>query len=147
MVPLAALWLPILLSAIIVFVASSIMHMVLPYHSGHDDRVSQRLTGDGEVSGTVVCLLSDHWLFRGVSDGTHRRTRSHVWGGLSCSRHHGVYGLWPRKPEQRYLEGATLVDDHKGSHRRTCLRFADGKDIRLAVAALNKDLPRAHHLR
>jgi hypothetical protein len=29
---LAALWLPILLSAVIVFVASSIMHMVLPYH-------------------------------------------------------------------------------------------------------------------
>lgn len=29
---LGALWLPILLSAVIVFVASSIMHMVLPYH-------------------------------------------------------------------------------------------------------------------
>ena len=34
MTPLSALWLPILLSAIIVFVASSIMHMVLPYHRG-----------------------------------------------------------------------------------------------------------------
>ncbi len=32
MVPLAALWLPIVVSAVIVFVASSIMHMVLPYH-------------------------------------------------------------------------------------------------------------------
>jgi hypothetical protein len=32
MLPLTALWLPILLSALIVFVASSIMHMVLPYH-------------------------------------------------------------------------------------------------------------------
>jgi hypothetical protein len=32
LVPLAALWLPILLSAVIVFVASSIMHMLLPYH-------------------------------------------------------------------------------------------------------------------
>jgi hypothetical protein len=32
MVPLTALWLPILLSAFIVFVASSIMHMLLPYH-------------------------------------------------------------------------------------------------------------------
>jgi hypothetical protein len=29
---LAALWLPILLSAVVVFIASSIMHMVLPYH-------------------------------------------------------------------------------------------------------------------
>jgi hypothetical protein len=32
MVFLAALWLPILLAAVIVFVASAIMHMVLPYH-------------------------------------------------------------------------------------------------------------------
>jgi hypothetical protein len=29
---LAALWLPILLSAVFVFIASSIIHMVLPYH-------------------------------------------------------------------------------------------------------------------
>jgi hypothetical protein len=34
MVPLTALWLPIVLSSIIVFVASSIMHMLLPYHQG-----------------------------------------------------------------------------------------------------------------
>jgi len=32
MVPLASLWLPILVSAVFVFVASSILHMVLPFH-------------------------------------------------------------------------------------------------------------------
>jgi len=32
MVPVIALWLPILLSAVIVFVASFVMHMLLPYH-------------------------------------------------------------------------------------------------------------------
>ena len=32
MVPVMSLWLPILVSAVIVFVASSIIHMVLPYH-------------------------------------------------------------------------------------------------------------------
>jgi hypothetical protein len=32
MVPLTSLWLPILVSAVIVFVASSILHMVLPFH-------------------------------------------------------------------------------------------------------------------
>jgi hypothetical protein len=32
MVLLASLWMPILLSAVVVFVASSIIHMVLPYH-------------------------------------------------------------------------------------------------------------------
>lgn len=35
MVPLSQLWLPIVLSAVIVFVVSSILHMVLPYH--HSD--------------------------------------------------------------------------------------------------------------
>jgi hypothetical protein len=39
MVPLIALWLPILLSAIIVFVASSIMHTVLPYHKSEYHQV------------------------------------------------------------------------------------------------------------
>lgn len=32
MVPVMTLWLPVVLSAVIVFVASSIMHMALPYH-------------------------------------------------------------------------------------------------------------------
>ncbi len=32
MVPILSLWLPILLSAVAVFVVSSIIHMVLPYH-------------------------------------------------------------------------------------------------------------------
>ncbi|HXF95304.1 MAG TPA: hypothetical protein VNI61_04310 [Gemmatimonadales bacterium] len=32
MVPLTSLWLPILVSAVLVFVVSSIIHMVLPYH-------------------------------------------------------------------------------------------------------------------
>jgi len=34
MVPLAALWLPILLAAVLVFFASSVIHMVLPIHKG-----------------------------------------------------------------------------------------------------------------
>ena len=34
MVPVMSLWLPILLSAVFVFVASSIIHMMLPYHKG-----------------------------------------------------------------------------------------------------------------
>ena len=32
MVPVLALWLPILVAAVIVFIASSILHMALPYH-------------------------------------------------------------------------------------------------------------------
>ena len=33
MVSLASLWLPILLSAVFVFVASTLIHMVLKYHA------------------------------------------------------------------------------------------------------------------
>jgi len=39
MVTLQALWLPILLSAVIVFVVSSIIHMVLPWHKGDYPKV------------------------------------------------------------------------------------------------------------
>ena len=35
MAPLSALWLPILLAAVFVFIASSIIHMVLPYHKSN----------------------------------------------------------------------------------------------------------------
>ena len=34
MTALSALWVPILLSAVIVFIASAIIHMVLPWHKG-----------------------------------------------------------------------------------------------------------------
>ena len=53
MVPLSLLWLPIVLSAVIVFVASAIMHMVLPYHHSdyqklpNEDSVLSALRGAG----------------------------------------------------------------------------------------------------
>jgi len=48
---LTVLWLPIVLAAVIVFVASSIMHMVLPYHHGdyekllEEEKVREALRG------------------------------------------------------------------------------------------------------
>jgi nucleoside recognition membrane protein YjiH len=56
-VPLTALWLPILLSAVIVFVASSIMHMLLPYHRSdyrklpNEDQVLDALRSAGVTPG------------------------------------------------------------------------------------------------
>ena len=58
MVPLTALWLPIIVSAVIVFVASSIMHMLLPYH--HSDY--QRLPDEDQL---LVPLRAAH-LKRGL---------------------------------------------------------------------------------
>jgi hypothetical protein len=40
-VPLTALWLPILVSALFVFVASFVIHMVLPYHRGDYRKVQE----------------------------------------------------------------------------------------------------------
>ena len=39
MIPIASLWLPILLSAVGVFVASSIIHMALGYHNKDHDKM------------------------------------------------------------------------------------------------------------
>lgn len=39
MVPVTSLWLPILVSAVLVFIASSIIHMALPYHRSDHGKV------------------------------------------------------------------------------------------------------------
>ena len=57
MIPLTVLWLPILLSAVIVFFASFIMHMVLAYHKSDyrklpdEDRVTDALRSAGVTPG------------------------------------------------------------------------------------------------
>jgi hypothetical protein len=57
MIPLIALWLPILLSAVIVFFASFIMHMVLAYHKSDyrqlpdEERVTEALRNAGVTRG------------------------------------------------------------------------------------------------
>ena len=59
MVPISALWLPILLSAVIVFVASSILHMVLPYHKSdyrklpEEEKVVDALRAAGVTPGSA----------------------------------------------------------------------------------------------
>ena len=66
MVPLTALWLPILLSAIVVFVASSIMHMLLPYHRGDyqqfpdEDKLLAALRAAGLKRGLYVFPFGTH---------------------------------------------------------------------------------------
>jgi hypothetical protein len=63
MIPLTALWLPILLSAVIVFFASFIMHMVLAYHRSHyrklpdEDRVADAMRSAGVTRGPAYFFL------------------------------------------------------------------------------------------
>jgi hypothetical protein len=66
MVPLVALWLPILLSAVIAFIASSIMHTVLPYHRSDyrqlpdEDKLLSVLRGAGMTRGLYIFPFSTH---------------------------------------------------------------------------------------
>ncbi len=60
MVAITALWLPILLSAVIVFIASSIIHMVLTYHRTdygklpNENRVLDALRGENLAPGPYL---------------------------------------------------------------------------------------------
>ena len=66
MTPLADLWLPIVLSAIIVFIASSIMHMLLPYHRSdyrqlpNEDTALSALRAAGLKRGLYVFPFGTH---------------------------------------------------------------------------------------
>ncbi len=66
MTPLSALWLPIVLSAVIVFVASSIMHMLLPYHRGDyqqlpdEDKALSALRAAGLKRGLYIFPFGTH---------------------------------------------------------------------------------------
>jgi hypothetical protein len=62
----SALWLPIVLSAVIVFIASSILHMVLPYHKSDyqklpdEDKVLPVLRAAGLKRGLYVFPFCTH---------------------------------------------------------------------------------------
>ena len=66
MVPLTALWIPIVLAAVIVFVASSIIHMVLPYHRSDyqklsdEDKLMAALRGAGLKRGLYMFPFCSH---------------------------------------------------------------------------------------
>jgi len=66
MVPLSALWLPIVVAAVIVFIASSVMHMLLPYHHSDyrplpdEDKVRAALRGAGLTRGLYIFPFCSH---------------------------------------------------------------------------------------
>jgi hypothetical protein len=66
MISLSALWLPIFLSAVFVFVASSIMHMLLPYHRSDytrlpdEEKVLPVLRAAGLTRGLYIFPFGTH---------------------------------------------------------------------------------------
>ena len=62
---LADLWLPILLSSVFVFVVSSVIHMMVPWHKGDH----AKLAGEAEVLAAIAAdndhgdaRLRGHWI-------------------------------------------------------------------------------------
>ncbi|HYL85152.1 MAG TPA: hypothetical protein VE263_13025 [Candidatus Angelobacter sp.] len=66
MVALSALWIPIVLAAVIVFIASSIIHMVLPYHKSNyrklpdEDKVMAAMRAAGLTRGLYHFPFTTH---------------------------------------------------------------------------------------
>jgi hypothetical protein len=66
MVSLTALWLPILLAAVVVFIGSSIMHMVLPYHRNNykqlpdEDKLMATLRAANLMRGLYIFPFCTH---------------------------------------------------------------------------------------
>jgi hypothetical protein len=90
MIPLTALWLPILLSAVIVFFASFIMHMLLAYHKSDyrklpdEDRVTDALRNAGVTRGASLSLSL--FFVQGYEFGARgRQTETRTGGFVNCA--------------------------------------------------------------
>jgi len=71
-VPISALWLPIVLSAVIVFVASAILHMVLKYHYSDCKQLPEE---DKVLAALRSAGLTRHGLYM-FPYGTHKEMKS-----------------------------------------------------------------------
>jgi hypothetical protein len=164
--PLSALWLPIVLSAVIVFVASSIMHMLLPYHHGDykqlpdEDKTLSALRTAGLKRGLYVFPHATHQTMKtpaviekynqgpvgmmtvfpsGPPFLLSRAHRPAAHGLLGCVPHRGhrrIPLLRPRSVGERDLEGISLELRSERSSRRSNLRPTDGRNLRLALAKI-----------
>jgi hypothetical protein len=135
MVPLTALWLPILLAAVIVFVASSIMHMLLPYHRSD----YQKLPDEDKLLATLrgASLKRGLYIF---PFGTHKEMKSPAMIEKYNQGPVGMLTVFPSGPPAMpkflamwfvycliigffvaYLTGHTVAP---GAHYRTVFRVA-----------------------
>jgi len=84
MVPLTALWLPILLSAVAVFIASSIVHMVLPLHRGDykrlpdEEKLLEALRSAGVAPGAYMFPCPEDFKDMGSSEMAEKYTKGPV---------------------------------------------------------------------
>lgn len=104
MTPLTSLWLPILLASVLVFAASSVIHMLLPYHRGDfrpvpdEDRVMADLRRAGLAPGEYALphagspkQMQDAAFQEKLKAGPHALLTVLPAGGPSMAR---LLGLW-----------------------------------------------------
>ena len=104
MIPLTALWLPILVSAVVVFFASAIMHMVLAYHKSDyrklpdEDRVTDAIRGAGVTQGPAY-FFPEFSFFQGDEIADRGRKNETRTGGLvNCAAQRAAGNgekIWP----------------------------------------------------
>ena len=80
MVSVMSLWLPIVLSAVLVFVVSSIIHTVLRYHRGDWRALLSRAGPAGGVGVAEVRARAALRRICGIRKGVTARGRSLLWG-------------------------------------------------------------------
>jgi hypothetical protein len=90
MIPLTALWLPILVSAVIIFFASFIMHMVLTYHRSDyrklpdEERVTDALRSAGVTRGPAYFF--PYFSFKEMKIGARdREIETRAGGFVKCA--------------------------------------------------------------
>ena len=137
---LLSLWAPILLSAVAVFIASSLIHMVLGYHK-HD-------YGAIPSEDAVMEALRKFNIPRGDYMVPHPGNPRSGPGRVVPPRvprrgSDGRRELRARPLAAFDLVPAQVVDDRAGEPRRTDLRRPDGRHLRLALAPLRSA---GHHV-
>ena len=130
MAAVVALWLPILLSSVIVFVVSSIIHMLSPWHKSD----YPKLANQDQVMDALRPHRGRH--LRRVRGGACAAGRRPVPIGLQVRWHHRVHRLRGRLVADVDLVPPRVEHDDQGDGGRCHLRRAHRRHVRLALAAL-----------
>ena len=116
---LTTLWLPIILSAVFVFIVSSVIHMFLGYHSKdykqleNEDAVMSSLQEHGIPPGDYLMLISDSPVFDPTA--TYRVMQSDGMGNLYCyydfdNTKYITFGYAPQVIEDRSIRFDGVTD-------------------------------------
>ena len=140
MTGLSLLWLPILISAVFVFVASSIIHMMTPWHKGDYPKVPDE---DKLINSLrPLAIPPGDYMVPGCADMKEMRTPE-----FAEKRSKGPVIVMTVMPSEPTMANLDLVSprvgcDDPNHHRRLDLRVVDGRHVRLAVAAMSAEIDR-----